>query len=256
MTRPSAYWAHEKGPLVVSFGGGVNSAAMLIGMAERGIRPDAILFADTGGEKPETYEFVRQMSGWARTNIGMNIYTVCNDGKYVTLENECMEKHTLPSLVFGFRSCSDKYKLRPQHKWAKAMFPNETVRWAIGIDAGESHRQGRFKDCWHPLVEWGWDREQCISAISRAGLPIPVKSACFFCPSSKKHEVIRLHAEHPDLFARAVAMEKNATAAHTAKGLGRHWSWAAIQAADAEQFKILADPPEVDCMCYDGGDDE
>jgi len=39
--------------MVVSYGGGVNSTAVLVGMVERGIRPDAILFADTGGEHPQ-----------------------------------------------------------------------------------------------------------------------------------------------------------------------------------------------------------
>ena len=48
---------------VVSFGGGVNSSAMLIGMHERGITPDAILFSDTGGEKPETYQHIEDMRG-------------------------------------------------------------------------------------------------------------------------------------------------------------------------------------------------
>jgi 3'-phosphoadenosine 5'-phosphosulfate sulfotransferase (PAPS reductase)/FAD synthetase len=49
---------------VVSFGGGVNSTAMLIGMILRGERPDAILFADTGGEKPATYDFVATFRDW------------------------------------------------------------------------------------------------------------------------------------------------------------------------------------------------
>ena len=40
---------------VVSYGAGTNSTAMLIGLHERGERPDLILFADTGGERPETY---------------------------------------------------------------------------------------------------------------------------------------------------------------------------------------------------------
>lgn len=31
---------------------------MLIMLAQRGIRPDLILFADTGGEKPETYAYM------------------------------------------------------------------------------------------------------------------------------------------------------------------------------------------------------
>lgn len=44
-------------PLIVNWGGGVNSTAMLVGMLERDIRPDRIIFADTWAEKPETYEF-------------------------------------------------------------------------------------------------------------------------------------------------------------------------------------------------------
>src|SRR3712207_8674342 len=34
------------------------STAMLVEFALRGIRPDLILFADTGGEKPETYAYL------------------------------------------------------------------------------------------------------------------------------------------------------------------------------------------------------
>jgi hypothetical protein len=40
---------------VVAYGMGVDSTAMLIGLEQRGIRPDLILFADTGSEKPDTY---------------------------------------------------------------------------------------------------------------------------------------------------------------------------------------------------------
>ena len=45
-------------PLVVAYGLGVDSTAMLIEFADRAIRPDLILFADTGGEKPETYQYL------------------------------------------------------------------------------------------------------------------------------------------------------------------------------------------------------
>ena len=239
-------------PLIVSFGGGVNSAAMLVGLHERGIIPDLILFADTGAEKPETYAFVDTMRTWAVRNLDRGIVALSNDGMYGTLENECLTKKTLPSLVFGWRSCSDKYKLRPQQKYAKAVYGKQELRWAVGIDAGEAHRQGRFKDCWHPLVEWGWDRAECIAALKRAELPIPIKSACYFCPASTKLEVKALARTNPDLFARAVEMEHNATAAHTAKGLGRHWSWEGLVAADDAQFKILPDAPQIDCMFFDG----
>ena len=47
--------------LAVSFGGGTNSTAMLCGMYERGIKPDLLMFADTGSEYPQTYEHVAMM---------------------------------------------------------------------------------------------------------------------------------------------------------------------------------------------------
>ena len=56
----------ERAPVVVSYGGGTNSTAMLIGMVERSEPVDLILFADTGGERPGTYAYVDLFSGWLR----------------------------------------------------------------------------------------------------------------------------------------------------------------------------------------------
>jgi hypothetical protein len=237
--------------LIVSFGGGVNSAGMLVGMRERDMTPAAILFADTGGEKPETYDFLKTMSVWTSENFGLEIVTVRNSGMYGQLERECLDKRTLPSLVFGWRSCSDKYKLRPQKQYAKGKFPSDEIKWAVGIDAGELHRIGKFENCIHPLVEWGWDRDDCMSALRRALLPVPSKSACFYCPASTKSDVLRLRKNHPELFDRAVAMEKNTTGLDVL-GLGRHWSWDALVKADEAQFKMFPEAPEIPCMCFDG----
>lgn len=45
-----------------------------------------------------------------------------------------------------------------------------------------------------PLRDWGWDRDACIARIRAEGLPIPVKSSCFFCAAMKPHEVRTLPA--------------------------------------------------------------
>jgi hypothetical protein len=256
LDHDSPRFAEEDAPrernLVVSFGGGVNSAAMLIGMREHGIKPKFILFADTGAEKPETYAFIDQMRTWTVRNMDLGIVALSNDGMYGDLENECLKKHTLPSLVFGWRSCSDKYKLRPQKQFVERALKGAPVTWAVGIDAGERHRMGAFENCWHPLVEWSWYRADCIKAIERAGLPIPVKSACFFCPASTKAEVLALKRKHPDLFQRAVEMEHNATRAHTAKGLGRHWSWEELAENHDKQGALFPETAQIPCMCFDG----
>lgn len=105
----------------------------------------------------------------------------------------------------------------------------------IGYDASEHRRVSHNVDRdatdkkyekHYPLYEWGWDRAKCIEVIQQEGLPLPGKSSCFFCPSMKKHEIQLLWEDHPDLFWRAVAMERNAAdTLKSVKGLGRDWSW-------------------------------
>ena len=43
---------------MVSYGGGVNSTALLIGLHQHRIPVDLILFADTGAEHPHTYAYL------------------------------------------------------------------------------------------------------------------------------------------------------------------------------------------------------
>lgn len=251
-------------PLVVSFGAGVNSAAMLIGMHERGIKPDLILFADTGAEKPETYVAVAEWSAWAESVGFPRIERVQNDGIYGTLEINCLAKNMLPSLAYGFKSCSDKYKIRPQDKFV-ARWPVAIACWggggrvrkAIGFDAGEAHRIGDFNtekyEFWTPLVEWQWRRRDCIESITRLGMPVPIKSACYFCPASKKSEVLWLKREHPELYEAACVMERLAAPnLGTVRGLGRHWSWEELGRADEAQFKMFPETVETPCVCFDG----
>ena len=42
---------------IVSYGGGANSTALLVGLHQHRIPVDLILFADTGGEHPHTYAY-------------------------------------------------------------------------------------------------------------------------------------------------------------------------------------------------------
>lgn len=254
--------------LVVNNGGGVNSFGMLAGMFERGMQHqvDLVSTADTGGEKPETYAALDELDIWLLRNGFHHIRRVKNSGMYVTLENNCLAKHMLPSIAYGFKSCSDKYKIRPQDQYVKT-WPVAQRVWAsggvvtraIGYDTGEPHRakvyDGNGYQFWYPLIEWGWDRAACIAAIKRVGLTVPPKSACFYCPSSKKGEVLALKRDHPDLFDRAISMENNAHLT-SVKGLGRHWSWSDLAKADEDQFKLFAEPPEIPCICGDGSDDE
>lgn len=240
--HPSQVRPWPECPLVVAYGLGVDSTAMLVEFAWRKIRPDLILFADTGGEKPETYEYLSVIRPFL-AGVGFPDVIVVRyrprRAAYHTLEGQCLHTGTLPSLAYGGKSCSVKYKKTPQDKYVANWGPARRcwarggkVLKAIGFDAGpaDSRRHRYVEDdqyrYWYPLAEWGHDRERCKEVIATAGLPIPMKSACYFCPASKKQEIIWLREHHPDLLERALRIEDNAQAKLTSvKGLGRSYSW-------------------------------
>lgn len=251
--------------IVASFGGGVNSTAMLIGMSERGERVDLILFADTGGEKPHTYRHVHDFSNWLLDHGMPGIVTVRRtnkEGLPRNLEQDCLDGKMLPSIAYGFKACSIKYKRDPQDKFCNNYQPckdewgsGRKVVKLIGYDMDEPHRaripeDGKYTYR-YPLIEWNWGRDECVEAIHKANAPRPGKSACFFCPSSKKQEIIFLRRQYPELADRAVAMEKNAELT-TVKGLGRSFAWGDLYAADAAQAKLFPETPiQQECACYE-----
>jgi hypothetical protein len=229
---------------------------MLFNMRRLRIRPDLVIFADTGGEKPETYDYIRIMDAWL-DRVGFPSVTQVSYKParvtYRTLEENCLTNETLPSLSFGYKSCSLKFKAEPMDKFLLGVGrgPNKCRGWSkalraraarlkpvkyIGYDSGpkDSRRSvGKGEDdnfiYRYPLREWGWDRIRCIEEIVNEGMPVPLKSACFFCPASKQWELYWLAAAHPDLFLRAIAIEDSARRGQhglgNVKGLNRKWGW-------------------------------
>jgi hypothetical protein len=211
-------------PLVVAYGMGVDSTAMLVGMHVRGIRPDKILFADTGSEKPETYDYLPTIQAWLAA-VGFPAVEIVRyapkHGKYTTLEGNCLVNGTMPSIAFGRKGCSQKFKREPQDRHVAAWQPAKDawaaglkVTKAIGYDNGKAdgRRSVNLTDdaeyhYWYPLREWGWDREECKRQIAAAGLSVPMKSACFFCTASHPAEIDWLVDTHPELADRILAIE-------------------------------------------------
>ena len=260
--------------ICTAFGGGVNSSALLIEFARKGIIPGLILFADTQGEVPETYAHIQNFSAWLQAHGLPAIITVRKGHRKgypdESLEQNCLRKKMLPSIAYGYKTCSEKFKIRAQDKFVNN-YP--TTRAAIkaiktggprlvkviGYDAGEPGRAKDYShayfDYYYPLIEWGWDREKCVEVVKSEGF-VPAKSACWFCPSHKKPEIIELRDKHPDLLARALAMEANAKDnLLTVKGLGRRFSWtefiAQVNAGDPKACKWEGDV-ETPCGCFDG----
>ena len=244
--EPQAINLPAGAPVIVCYGAGVDSTAMLILLRDAGIRPDAITFADTGGEKPETYDMVRVMNAWCLAQ-GFPGIQVCkyetSKAPYNDLAGNNLANETLPSLAFGMKSCSIKWKQQPQDYaimgcqrgpnrcdphplWIDAQARGVKPVKLIGYDSGPAdlRRSRKLKDqdanfrYAYPLQDLGWTREDCLETIAQEGLPIPVKSACWFCPASQKWELYWLAGKHPRLFEQALEMEHRAM-------VGRHSRW-------------------------------
>lgn len=253
-------------PVMAAYGAGTNSTAMLIACVKLREPVDLILFADTGGEKPETYVYVKRFSDWLADHGYPEIITVKAPNR--TLEEDCLNRKTLPSVAFGFKTCSQRFKGEPQDKFVrnwemalKAWGRGEKVTKLIGYDADEPYRAKPFvSDRYanrYPLIEWDMGRDECVMTIEGAGLPLPGKSSCFFCPNMKEHEIRQLRETSPDLFQRALAMEENAhDTLDIVRGLGRTWSWSDLARFwDTQtEFPFARTDRPMPCDCYDGGE--
>lgn len=237
-----------KSPLIVAYGLGVDSTAMLVGLQQRGERPDLIIWADTGDEKAATYAYLPVINAWL-AKVGFPQVTVVKLHRPkvgdLSLSASLLRLGTLPALAYGQHQCSLVWKIAPQHTFIKKWAPYQAAIAAgvevvncVGYDAGprDSCRQYKAEGKntlggsrnRYPLIEWSWDREECIRQIEAAGLPVPVKSACFHCPASKNWEIEFLAKNEPELARRAIAIEaaaKLSGKAKTVAGLGRKFAW-------------------------------
>jgi hypothetical protein len=219
LTPPTQSWG-------INFGGGLNSTAVIVECRNRGLRPDWILFADTGSEMPGTLEHVERMriwcDGWQEVTT---VRWIRKEGHHEPLHDNCLRTGHLPSKAYGLAGCTDKWKIQPMDRWRKA-HGFQQGSFAVGYDAGEAKRissackRGDMPGftAWYPLVAWGIDRAGCDEICKKENITVG-KSSCFMCPNMRRNEWLDLRKEHPDLFELAMQIEDQA-AANGNKGRG------------------------------------
>lgn len=112
------------------------------------------------------------------------------------------------------RACTSDFKRRVIGKWLRehGACSTDPAKVGIGISVDEIERAGNgreeeYENRIYPLIDLGLRRADCYGIIESAGLPVPPKSSCFFCPFHRKQVWSELRRDRPDLFDKAAELE-------------------------------------------------
>ncbi|WP_395295263.1 phosphoadenosine phosphosulfate reductase [Kitasatospora hibisci] len=223
---------------VISYGGGIQSTALLVLAAARKIDYATFLFANVGddSEHPATLTYVRDIARPYAASAGLELHQlerVRRDGTTETLMGRLTRPgaRSIPIPVRmangapGRRSCTSDFKIKVVGRWLRerGATPNRPATVGIGISVDEIHRANRRRSEPHeqveyPLLDLGLRREDCERIIKDAGLPVPPKSSCFFCPFRTVGAWREQRWQEPELFARSVALEQTVNRHRAALG--------------------------------------
>ena len=212
----------------ISYGGGVQSTALLVLAAQGQIDFRTALFANVGddSEHPATLDYVRNVAmPWAAEH-GITVHElhrVKRDGSTETLMQNLTRTDTrtinipvrMANGAPGNRNCTATHKIKVIGKWLKAngASKDNPATVAIGISTDEFHRASNkraeaYERPTYPLLDLGIDRSRCQTIISDAGLPVPPKSSCFFCPFHRPQTWAEMRRDEPELFEKSADLEE------------------------------------------------
>lgn len=212
---------------VISYGGGVQSTALVVLAATGRLDADCAVFSNVGenAEHPDTLRYVREVAiPWAAERG----FEVTEDGKvdragtpvdlWDKLNKEGSRSIPIPvrgprTGAPGTRSCTVDFKIVVLDRWARARGATKEAPFTklMGFSTDEFTRAGGKRTDYtvpeYPLLTLGLDRSGCAQVIRDAGLPVPPKSSCFFCPFHRPQTWAEQRRDHPVLFRKSADLE-------------------------------------------------
>mgnify|MGYP001221135384 FL=1 len=212
---------------VISYGGGVQSTALIVLAAQGEIDYKLALFSNVGddSENPATIEYVREIATPYAKRHGVEVRTIWKvrrDGSQDTLMDMIdRQKRSIPIPIRmegtgkpGNRKCTGEFKIKVIAKETKRLgaTPDAPATVALGISTDEWRRM-RDSSIPHqvndyPLIDLKLSRDDCVRIIGEAGLSIPEKSSCYFCPFKTGAQWDELKRDHPDLYEKSQNLER------------------------------------------------
>ena len=238
---------------IVSYGGGIQSTAMLVLASQGKLGPiTATVFANTGddSESPHTVAYVKDHARPFAALHGIEFVEV-NAGQWPTGDPRTLLSHVQayngcqacgvgpddecvpacpssrntggdmpiplkvePSGMPVSRSCTRQWKVEPIREWliSEGATEADPAEIMIGISVDEIERATNkprhpAEFVTYPLLDLGLTRQECGRIVAAAGLPVPKKSACWFCPFHTPRSWAERRRDDPATFRRAVELE-------------------------------------------------
>lgn len=185
------------------------------------------VFANVGtkSEHPDTIRYIEDVAKPYAAANGIDLVEVQRrrkTGQVVDLYDEVMREDIrgvdIPVFSAGGapmqRRCTKNFKVLVIGRWTKAhgatVDDPAIVGLGISIDEFQRANSNAFL-AWHrndyPLLDLRLSRQDCVAIIEHANLPVPPKSACWFCPFTRTTDWVRMKAKQPELFMNAVVLE-------------------------------------------------
>jgi hypothetical protein len=230
---------------VFAFGGGVQSTAALVLAATGRLDVRTFLFCNVGedSENPDTLRYVAEFARPYAEAHGLDLVELRRmrfgrpETLYGRLTRPGSRSLAIPVRLTGRsdgaparRSCTADFKIRVIARWLRehgATAENPaTVCLGISMDEIERARSTDasgfpFERLAYPLLDLRLYRDGCEALIRQAGLPVPPKSACWFCPLRSLSNWREMRRRRPDLFDRAAELEASLNERSAALGLLR-----------------------------------
>lgn len=201
---------------VVSFGGGIQSWAMLVA-ADKGLlgpKPDFAILGDTGDESESLWEYYEANRHRVSTDIlVVKKGDILEHIKRSKREHDGKQIATLPFYLGDggqmMRTCTASFKIDAVTKKIRELLglkkgervPKDTmVEVWIGFSMDEKKRAGGYPaELWqevrYPLLELDWTRGDCERFLLENGFPVPARSRCIICPYRSDESWRTLDAE-------------------------------------------------------------
>jgi 3'-phosphoadenosine 5'-phosphosulfate sulfotransferase (PAPS reductase)/FAD synthetase len=251
----------------ISYGGGVQSTAMLVLAARRVIDYPLAIFCNVGedSENPDTIAYVTETARPFAADHGIDLVErryIMRDGTEDTILRRLYRQERTVHIPMrmahngapGNRSCTFDFKINLVHKElrARGATSESPATVALGISLDEFSRMRPSKVpvqiSAFPLIDLRMTRDDCVQVIRDAGLPVPPKSSCWFCPFSKKAHWESMRDANPGRFLHAVAIEQMVIAKRAAMGKDPMYF-----TATRRPLAEMTDAPDDGATCDIGG---